>query len=58
MVYGITVAQNKKSPANKEGAIRFVNFVLSDEGQAIMIKNGQGVISPANISGDASIIGK
>ncbi len=58
MVYGITVAENKKSPANKEGAIKFVNFVLSEEGQAIMIKNGQGVISPANISGDASIIGK
>lgn len=58
MVYGITVAENKKSPANKEGAIKFVNFVLSEEGQAIMIKNGQGVISPAKISGDASIIGK
>jgi molybdate/tungstate transport system substrate-binding protein len=58
MVYGITVAQNKKSPANKEGAIKFVNFVLSAEGQAIMIKNGQGVISPANITGDSSIIGK
>ena len=58
MVYGITVAENKKSPANRDGAIKFVNFVLSDEGQKIMIKNGQGVISPANISGDASIIGK
>lgn len=58
MVYGITVAENKKSPANKEGAIKFINFVLSDEGQAIMSKNGQGVISPAIITGDASIIGK
>lgn len=58
MVYGITVAQNKKSPVNKEGAIKFVNFVLSSEGQAIMIKNGQGVISPAIITGDASILGK
>lgn len=58
MIYSITVAQNKKSPANKEGAIKFVNFVLSDEGQEIMIKNGQGVISPAIITGDASIIGK
>lgn len=56
MVYGITVAQNKKSPANKEGAIKFVNFVLSAEGQKIMTKNGQGNISPANITGDASII--
>lgn len=58
MVYGITVAQNDKSPVNKEGAIKFVNFVLSDEGQAIMIKNGQGVINPPVITGDASIIGK
>ncbi len=58
MVYGITVAQNGKSPQNKDGAIKFVNFVLSSEGQAIMKKNGQGVISPAIITGDASIIGK
>lgn len=58
MVYGITIPQNAKSPANKEGAIKFVNFVLSSEGQDIMIKNGQGVISPAIITGDASIIGK
>lgn len=58
MVYGITVAQNKKSPANKEGAVKFVNFVLSEKGQEIMKKNGQGVISPAKITGDASILGK
>lgn len=58
MVYGITVAQNKKSPQNKEGAIKFVNFVLSAEGQEIMARNGQGVIKPAIITGDASIIGK
>lgn len=58
MVYGITVAQNAKSPVNKEGAILFVNFVLSEEGQAIMTENGQGVINPPVITGDASIIGK
>lgn len=58
MVYGLTVAQNKKSPVTKEGAVKFVNFVLSKEGQAIMAKNGQGVIAPATITGDASIIGK
>ncbi|WP_417325172.1 tungstate ABC transporter substrate-binding protein WtpA [Halarcobacter sp.] len=58
MVYGITVAENKKSPANKEGAIKFVNFVLSEKGQEIMKKNGQGVISPAKITGDASILGR
>ncbi len=58
MVYGITVAQNKKSPTTKDGAVKFVNFVLSKEGQEIMSKNGQGVISPATITGDASILGK
>lgn len=58
MVYGITVVENSKSPINKEGAVKFVNFVLSAEGQAIMAKNGQGVINPAVITGDASILGK
>lgn len=58
MVYGITVAQNKKSPTTKDGAVKFVNFVLSKEGQDIMTKNGQGNISPAIITGDATIIGK
>lgn len=56
MVYGITVVENDKSPVNKEGAIKFVNFVLSKEGQEIMSKNGQGVIAPAKITGDASIL--
>ena len=58
MVYGITVVENSKSPVNKKGAVLFVNFVLSPEGQAIMTKNGQGVINPPVITGDASIIGK
>lgn len=58
MVYGITVVQNSKSPINKEGAIKFVNFVLSSEGAAIMKQNGQGAILPTVISGDASILGK
>ena len=58
MVYGITVAQNAKLPVNEDGAEKFVNFVLSNEGQAIMKKNGQGVIAPAIITGDASFIGK
>lgn len=56
MVYGITVAENSICPANKEGAVLFVNFVLSEQGQAIMEKNGQGVIAPAVITGDPSII--
>ncbi len=58
MVYGITVAQNSVSPVNKDGAVKLVNFILSAEGQAIMTKNGQGVINPPVITGDASIIGK
>ncbi len=60
MVYGITVVQNEKEnlPRNKEGAVKFVNFVISPEGQAIMKRNGQGVINPPVITGDASILGK
>ncbi len=60
MVYGITIVQNKKEnlPRNKEGAIKFVKFILSPEGQAIMKKNGQGVINPPVITGDATILGK
>jgi len=58
MVYGITVIENNKSSKNKEGAIKFVNYVLSTEGQKIMSKNGQGVINPAIITGDATIISK
>ena len=58
MVYGITVVHNEKKglPHNKEGAVMFVRFVLSPEGQAIMKKNGQGVINPPLITGDASIL--
>lgn len=56
MVYGITVAENDICPANKEGAVLFVNFVLSEQGQAIMKKNGQGVIAPTIITGDSSIL--
>ncbi|WP_321367677.1 tungstate ABC transporter substrate-binding protein WtpA [uncultured Desulfuromusa sp.] len=56
MVYGITVAENNICPANKEGAVLFVKFVLSEQGQAIMKKNGQGVIAPAIVTGDSSIL--
>jgi len=56
MVYGITVPENNNSPVNKKGAALFVNYVLSEEGQQIMEKNGQGVIAPAIITGDASIL--
>ena len=56
MIYGITVAENNICPADKEGAVLFVKFVLSEQGQAIMKKNGQGVIAPAIITGDSSIL--
>ncbi len=56
MVYGITVAENDNSPANRKGAVLFVKYVLSEEGQKIMEKNGQGVIAPAIITGDDSIL--
>ncbi len=58
MVYGITVVQNsaKHLPRNEAGAVAFVRFVLSPEGQAIMRKNGQGVIVPPTITGDARLL--
>ena len=58
MVYGITIVQNKKEglPPNKKGAVLFVKFVLSPEGQAIMKKNGQGVINPPIIEGNLTIL--
>jgi molybdate/tungstate transport system substrate-binding protein len=59
MVYGITVVQNEKKslPRNPEGAVKFVNFVLSAEGQEIMRKNGQGIIHPPVVTGDSTILG-
>ncbi len=60
MIYGITVVQNKNEnlPRNKDGAVKFVKFVISPKGQEIMKKNGQGVINPPVITGDARILGK
>ncbi len=58
MVYGITIAQNDISPINKKGAVKFVKFVLSKEGQKIMLENGQGIINPPIFSGDTTILGK
>jgi len=60
MVYGITVVQNPKKglPPHEKGAVLFVKFVLSPQGQAIMQKNGQGVINPPVIKGDASVLKK
>ncbi len=56
MVYGITVVQNEKCPQNKEGAVLFIKYLLSEKGQNIMKKNGQGVINPPVITGDSSIL--
>ncbi len=60
MVYGITVVENKAKglPKNRTGAVQFVNFVLSAEGQKIMQDNGQGAINPPVITGDAAILGR
>ncbi len=60
MVYGITVVENAKKgwPKNREGAVKFVRFVLGPEGQKIMKENGQGVITPPIITGDARILGR
>ena len=58
MIYGISVFEDDKLPANKAGAVAFVNFVLSPEGQAIMKKNGQDAMNPPIITGDSSILGK
>jgi len=60
MVYGITIPQNKKEglPRDEKGAVLFVKFILSPQGQKIMKENGQGVINPPNIEGDDSILKK
>lgn len=56
MVYGLTIPQNSKSPKNQKGAVDFVNYILSKEGQRIMQKNGQGVLNPPVITGDSTIL--
>jgi len=57
MVYGVTIVENGKTlPPNPEGAKRFIRFLFSPEGQEIMKKSGQGVISPPVITGDASLL--
>jgi len=57
MVYGITVVQHDgELPINRLGAAAFVNFILSDKGQAIMKKNGQLPIVPPVITGNTEIL--
>lgn len=56
MIYGITIIENEKLPLAKEGAVKFVNFVLSQEGQDIMIKKWSRVINPTIFTGNNSIL--
>jgi len=49
MVYGITTIRGSK---NHNNAMKFVEFVLSPEGQAVMARNGQPPIVPAEAGGD------
>jgi len=56
MIYGVTIPQNASSPAHPEGAVAFVKFLLSPEGEKIMRESGQGSISPALITGDATLL--
>ena len=56
MIYGLTIIENDNPSKDKTGAIKFVNYVLSKEGQDIMLKNGQGKIDPVIITGDDSIL--
>ncbi len=46
MVYGITIPKNAKDP---EGGAKFIEFLLGEEGQKIMKKNGQPEIIPPRV---------
>ncbi len=48
MIYGVTIPKN--APHKKEAKL-FLNFVLSEQGQKIMLDAGQGVINPPKILG-------
>lgn len=45
MVYGITIL---KDAPNKEPALKFFQFIFSDQGAQIMEQNGQPLIAPSN----------
>jgi molybdate/tungstate transport system substrate-binding protein len=44
MVYGVTIPENAP---NKEGAVKFIKFLINTKGQKIMINNGQPPIAPS-----------
>ena len=46
MVYGITMPKNAPNP---EAGIKFISFLLSEDGQKIMKKNGQPEIIPPHV---------
>lgn len=46
MVYGVTIPVNAP---NREGGIRFLEFLMGKEGQDIMAKNGQPQIIPPRV---------
>jgi molybdate/tungstate transport system substrate-binding protein len=59
MVYGITIVDNGTTlPPHPKGAKAFLHFLLSPEGMQIIEANGQGVIRPPVVTGDASRLGK
>jgi molybdate/tungstate transport system substrate-binding protein len=48
IIYGLTIPSNAPDPVLAQ---KFISFVLSPQGQAIMSSNGFVVISPALASG-------
>jgi len=52
MVYSVTIPKNA---ANREAAEAYVKFLLSDEGKAVMERNGQPSPRPAKTDGYANL---
>jgi molybdate/tungstate transport system substrate-binding protein len=53
IVYGITIPEDHKIyPNNKKGAIKFLNFILSEDGRKIMENSGQNPIYPPLVTGN------
>lgn len=53
IVYGITIPEDHKIyPNNKKGAIKFLNFILSEDGRKIMENSGQNPVYPPLVTGN------
>jgi molybdate/tungstate transport system substrate-binding protein len=52
IIYGLTIPISAPNAALGE---KFIHFVLSQQGQAIMLSNGFGIISPAQASSQAKL---